>query len=267
MALTGDLLPHRALAVMVGGDREGLQGLQVDLAGAAGIQQLRGGVAEAQPLLDQALGDAEARGDGGHDDAGASESREGGDLVGRVHGDAHDILGQREFARVAVGGDQTGHRPIGGKRAVFGERLERGEAAAAGDHGETLDPVVGFVGAGDQVLEQPVGGDGGLEFGQRGRVGRGLARILGRQREAVERDLPERGFGRGCGDHAGLPWDEGMAARGGPLRPVRARPGRARPRLPAARREGPGGSRRAAPRQGRFQVRCVRSPSTRRSPV
>ena len=64
VALARDLLPDRPLAVVIGGDRERLQRLEVDLVGAVGVEQLGRGVAEPEPLLHQALGDAEARGDG-----------------------------------------------------------------------------------------------------------------------------------------------------------------------------------------------------------
>ena len=108
---------------------------------------------EAKALLDGTFRHAEARGDDGHRSAGPGELRERDHLVGRVHGDADDILRERELAGVAVRGDLAGHRMIGVERAVLGERLQRGEAASAGDDGEALDAVrVRLVGAGDEVL-------------------------------------------------------------------------------------------------------------------
>ena len=136
---------------MIGGDRERLQRLQVDLVGAVGVEQLGGGVAEAQPLLDQALGDAEARGDGGDRGAGPGEIEERDHLVGGVHRDADDVLRERELARIAVRGDLARHRMVGVERAVLGERLQGREAASAGDDGEAVGPVFGrIVGAGDE---------------------------------------------------------------------------------------------------------------------
>ena len=198
VALARRLLPHRALAVVVGGDGERLQRLEVDLLGAVGIQQLGRGVAEAKALLDDALGDAETRGDGRHRDAGLGEGRERDHLVGGVHRDAHDVLGKRQLAGITVRGDLAGHRMIGIERAVPGERLQRREAAAAGDDGEALGAVVvRVVGAGNEVLQQAVGLDGRLELLFSEVVGRGLAHVLGREREPAERDLPDERLGRG----------------------------------------------------------------------
>ena len=198
VALSRHLLPHRPLAVVIGGDRERLQRLEVDRVLAVGVEQLGRRVAEAKALLDGAFRHAEARGDGGDGDPGACERGEGGHLVGGVHRDAHDVLRERELAGVAVRGDLAGHRMIGVERAVLGQRLERGEAASAGDDGEALDAVrVRLVGAGDEVLQQPVRGDGRLELDLSRLVGRGLAHVLGREREPAERDLPDGRLGRG----------------------------------------------------------------------
>ena len=92
LAMPGDLLPDRHLALTVGGDCEGLQHLEVDLVGAVGIEQLGRGIAEAEALFDEALREAEARRDGGDGEAGIGQRRERHHLVGRVHGDADDIL-------------------------------------------------------------------------------------------------------------------------------------------------------------------------------
>ena len=157
VALARHLFPDRPLAVVVGRDRECLERLEVDLLGAVGVEQLGRGVAEAQALLDDALGDAETRGDGGHRDAGVGQCRERDHLVGRMHRDADDILGKRQLTGVAVRRDLAGHRMVGVERAVVCERLQRREAAAAGDHGEAFDAVrVRAVGAGDEVLQQAV---------------------------------------------------------------------------------------------------------------
>ena len=85
VTLACDTFPHCPLAGVIGGDRKGLQGLQIDLVGAVGVEQLGRGVPEPQPLLDDAPGDAEARGDGGDGDAGLGEVGEHDDLVGGVH--------------------------------------------------------------------------------------------------------------------------------------------------------------------------------------
>ena len=90
-----------------------------------------------------------------------------------------------------------GDRIVGVERAVLVQRLQRREATAAGDDGEALTVIVGVVGAGDEVLQQPVGLDGGLELFFSEVVGRGLAHVLGRECEPAERDFPDERLGRG----------------------------------------------------------------------
>ena len=223
----GHPLPNATLAVVVGGDGKRHQGLEVELLGAVGVQQLGRRVAEAKPLLDRALGDAEARGDGRDGDAGIGEPGEGDHLVGGVHRDAYHVLRERELAGVAVRGDLAGHRVVGVQRAVLGQRLERREAAPAGDDGAALDAVrVRLVGPHDEVLQQVVLGDGGPELGLGRLVGRGLAHVLGREREPAERDVPDRRFVHGCDVvHSDLPWMRGGARSAALSGPVRARPG------------------------------------------
>ena len=109
---------------MVGGDGEGLQHFEVDLAGAVGVEQVRRDIAEAQALLDQALGGAEACRDGGDGEAGIGQLREGDDLVDGMHGDADDVLRQGQLARhIRIGGDQAGHRVVGVDNALLGQCL------------------------------------------------------------------------------------------------------------------------------------------------
>ena len=85
------------------------------------------------------------------------------------------------------------------ERAVLGQRLQRREAAPAGDDGEALGAVaIGIVSAGDEVLQQAVGLDRGYELGLGELVAGGLAHVLGREREAAQRDLPDERLGRRC---------------------------------------------------------------------
>ena len=206
VALARDLFPGRHLAGMVGRDGEGLQHFEVDLVGAVGVEQVRRHVAEAQALFDQALGRAETRRDGTHGEAGVGQLRERDHLVGGMHGDADDVLRQRQLARhIRIGGDQAGHRVVGVDRAVLGQCLHGREAASAGDHG----PGAGIgrsVHADDEVLQQAMGGDGGLHLGLGDRIGRRLAHVLGRKRQPAQRNLPDERFVQG-GDviHANLP--------------------------------------------------------------
>ena len=195
VALVLDLLPHRQLARAVGGDGEGLEGGQVDRIGAVGVEQLGRGVAEAEALLDDALGDAEAGCDVGDGGAGERERAEGLHLVGRVHCDLEHVLGERELGVAhAVLDDAAGHGEVGSDAALPGEVVQRCEPAGAGDDGEVLAAVLaGTDGAGHEVLEQAVGGDGCLELGEGGLAGLGPADVGGRALQPVERDRSDDG--------------------------------------------------------------------------
>ena len=208
MVLAGDLFPDRHLALPVGGNGEGLQRFEVDLVCPIGVQQLGRGVAEAQPLLDDALGRPETRRDCRNRLAGRGQFRESRNLVRRMHGDAHDVLGQRELGGPGIPGpDLAGHGIVGVQHAVLDERLHGLEAAPAGGHRETLGAVFGgLVRPDDEVLQQPEGGDGGLERVVVLRIGQGLADVLGRGGELGERDLPDDGLGSGGDEvHGNLP--------------------------------------------------------------
>ena len=136
VALVLDLLPHRHLALAVGGDGEGLEGIEVDLVGAVGVEEFGRGVAEAQALLDGTLRHPEAGGDAGDGGAVIGQRPEGLHLVGRVHGDADHVLGEGEFAvGRAVADDAAGHGEVVGQNALAGEVDECGQPPAAGDDG------------------------------------------------------------------------------------------------------------------------------------
>ena len=235
VALLLHLLPDRDLAVPVGGDGEGRQDLQVDPALAVGFQQHRRGVAEAEALLHQFFGNTEARRDIGHGGAASGEAGERLDLVGRVHGGADHVLGQRQLALGRIVADHAaGHGVIGRQHALAGQVDEGGQAAAAGDHGVAdIAAGAGFDGAGDEILQQPMRGDRGLELGERGLAGRGLADVGRRQLQLVERDGLDDGFRHG--GHSpetgkppggGLRWMKVKAAASSPRRPALDPPGR-----------------------------------------
>ena len=196
VALLPDLLPRRHLTRAIGGDGEGLEDLEVDLVGAVGIEQLGRGIAEAKALLDDALGHAEAGGDVGDRGAVMGQRAEGLHLIGGVHGDADHVLGERQLV---VGGavvdDPAGHGVVAGQHILGDEVGQRGEAPAAGDDGVAVRTLLaGAEGADDEVLEQAVSGDGGLELGEGGLAGRGPADV-GRELQAVERDGADDGVG------------------------------------------------------------------------
>ena len=90
--VVGQLRPHRELALGIGAEGERHQRIHAELLVAIGIEQLGRERPKAQALLDGALGDAEARGDGGGGGAVRGERGEGLHLIGRMHGGAHDVL-------------------------------------------------------------------------------------------------------------------------------------------------------------------------------
>ena len=82
------------------------------------------------------------------------------------------------------------------QRAFGGQRLHRGKPPAASDHRVAPGAIrAGFHGAGNQVLEQPVGSDRGLELGEGRSIGRRLAHIAGREFELGQRDVADIAFG------------------------------------------------------------------------
>ena len=168
VALLAHRRPDRVLARLIRGDGEGHQCVQIDFARPVSLKQHRCGVAEPQPLLHGALRDPEARRDGGRRAARIGQAAERLDLIGRVHGGADTVLGQRNFFSRHDGADHAaGHGVVLFQRALCGERLHCGQPPPAGDHGVARDAVrAGFHGTGNQVLEQPVGGDRGLELGE-----------------------------------------------------------------------------------------------------
>ena len=95
-----------------------------------GRQGLGCGVAEAEPLLDQPFRHAETQRDGGDGLAGLGQLREGDHPIGGVHGDADDILGQRNLAGLdTLGLHHAGHRVVGIEDAVLDQLLHGPEAA------------------------------------------------------------------------------------------------------------------------------------------
>ena len=126
VALVLELLPHRHLALAVRSDGEGLEGVEIDLVSAVGVEKFGRGVAEAEALLDGTLRHPEAGGDAGDGGAVIGQRPEGLHLVGRVHGDADHVLGEGEFVvGRTVADDAAGHGEVVGQHALAGEVDER----------------------------------------------------------------------------------------------------------------------------------------------
>ena len=161
VALLAHRRPDRVLARLIRGDGEGHQCVQIDFARPVGLKQHRCGIAEPQAFLHGALRDPEARRDGGRRAARIGQAAERLDLIGRVHGGADSVLGQRNFfGRHDSADHAAGHGVVLVQRALGGQRLHRGKPPPAGDHRVARDTVrAGFHSAGNQVLEQPVSGD------------------------------------------------------------------------------------------------------------
>ena len=86
------------------------------------------------------------------------------------------------------------------QRPLGGQRLHRSQPPAAGDHRIAPGAIrAGSHGTGNQVLQQTVGCDRGLELGEGRSVGRRLAHIAGREFELGQRDVADIAFG-----HVGL---------------------------------------------------------------
>ena len=170
---------------LIRGDGEGHQRFQIDFARPVGFEQHRRGVAEPQPLLHGAFRDPEAHRDGGRRAARIGQAAERLDLIGRVHGGADTVLGQRNFfGRHDTPDHAAGHGVVLFQRAFGGQRLHRGKPPSAGDHRIARGTIrAGSHGTGNQVLEQPVGCDRGLELGEGRIVGRRLAHVAGREFE------------------------------------------------------------------------------------
>ena len=129
---------------------------------------------------------------------------------------------------------QAGHRVVGIERAVLRQRLPGLKAAPAGDDGIALVAIgVRLVGTDDEVFEQPVGGDRGLEFGICMRVGGVLRTFSGARVNRLS------GISRMSGSALGAMWfmrislcmGWGMVGTGAVGTTFRGRPKPDRPRL------------------------------------
>jgi hypothetical protein len=148
-----ELAPDGELRRVIGADREGRDRFEADATGPIGIEQLGRQLAEAQALLDMALGGAEAARDVLDDGTGVDQRAHRHEFVGRMHRGADRVLGKRRLDRVFGLLDLAGDLVIGVDRALGCELLQDPEAAAAGMY---LIDAVAVGGMDDQVRRMPL---------------------------------------------------------------------------------------------------------------
>ena len=133
------LLEHEGLPLLVGRRGIGLGDVEADLAGAERFEHDGSKRREAQPALDEADGQPEPPGDPLDVGALLDQLLEGEALVGRVHRQPLEILGEARL--LGFGGaafeHQAAHFVRLGQFAFFGQALERAQPPAARLDGET----------------------------------------------------------------------------------------------------------------------------------
>jgi len=195
-----ELGPDGELCGMIGAERKGGDGVEADVAGAEGVEQLGRQLAEAQALTDVPFGRAEARGDVADRGAAVDQRSHGDEFVRWMHRGADRVLGKRGFDRVCGVFDFAGDLVCFGVDHAFGgELLQDLEAAAAGI--DQIDPVDACR-VDDQVLQDAFGADACFELGVLGRRGRGLAGVGRGKSKLLEREVADIGID-----------DEGIAVR------------------------------------------------------
>ena len=138
VALVLNLFPHCRLARLVCGNGESHQCFQIDFSCTVGLEQHRCCVAQPQAFLHGALGNPEARRNGGRRAAGIGQAAERLDLIGRMHGGADRVLGQGDFFLCCgIIHHAARHGVIPVQCTIGGQRLHRGKPPSAGDHGVT----------------------------------------------------------------------------------------------------------------------------------
>ena len=156
-----------------------------------------------------------------------------------MHGGADRVLGQGDFC--FCGGvihHAAGHGVIPVHCPLGGQRLHRSQPPSTGDHRVAPGTVrAGVHGAGNQVLEQAMGGDRSLEFGEGRGIGWRLAYIAGREFKLRQRDMADIAFG-----HMGLLDCGYMEPGGDTLSGIRPSPASGPARALAGAAE-PGGQR------------------------
>ncbi len=115
-------------------------------------EQLRRDAGQLHPLQDKAFLDAEAAGHLGGGLALVDQRGERLELVGRVHRQPDGVFGKAHFQGVLLGDDLARHGEILRQLAFGLQRVDRLQAAAAGD-----DAIRAVAGVGDdEVLHQAV---------------------------------------------------------------------------------------------------------------
>jgi hypothetical protein len=156
----GNLLEDAGLDFLVRGRAEGLGNVESDLARGQRLEHDGRKRRETQTPLDEADGQTEAAGNIFDSRTACDKRRKGLGFVGRVHGEAVEVLRKAGLDR----GFSTVFEHEAGDFVIAGEDLfvrERQHRAAATLAGFDLELALGR-GPDDEVLQQPMGGNAGL---------------------------------------------------------------------------------------------------------
>lgn len=190
VAVVARLRPHRELALAVLRHRKRLQRLQIDLPGAAGVEQFRRDAAQPQAALHRPFRNPETRRDRRDRRAGVGQRAERLHLVRRVHRHPDDVLRQRQLVRRRLGVHHPArNRQVGGHRPLARQVPERGQTPPAGHHRVARRAVrAGLHRPRHQVLQEPVRRQRRLQLRMRRVARRRAARVLRRRRQPIQRD-------------------------------------------------------------------------------
>jgi len=191
IAVTGmGVEPHGFLRRMIVADGEGHQLIERHRALAVDFDQRRTDAGELEPLAHESCRDAEPGGDILDPHSLINKRLERCELVGGMHREPHDVLGEADLSGVGVIDHMARHRKILGELLFPAQQRHGRKPPTSGDDFEL---ALGCR-ANLKVLQQAVGGDAGGEFVNR-QTRIGLADIGLARHELVEGDhLNGHGF-------------------------------------------------------------------------
>jgi hypothetical protein len=93
--------------------------------------------AQLQPLCHDGFGNAKPGSNSGNVNSAVNQIAERLELVGRVHGHPHDVLGKADFTGIGINRHKLArYVQISSDRALFGKQSQRQQAPLPGDDGE-----------------------------------------------------------------------------------------------------------------------------------